>query len=117
MTTTTTCEARSVTIVSTDTLHGCATGSIDQIRYGLYCIDRTEQYTTKSPDVENTFDRIQHTHSHQTQEYHWYGALTLSAANDTAAGEEPIPVFWVIGNKLRMLPVFLLTQQWTFQSV
>lgn len=108
---------RTVTIVSTDTLHGCATGSIDQIRYGLYCIDRTEQHMTKSPDVENIFDRIQHTHSHQAQEYHWYGALTMSAANDAAAGEEPVPVFWVIRNKLRMLPVFLLTQQWTFQPV
>lgn len=58
--TTTTREVRSVprtvTIVSTDTLHGCTTGSIDQICYGFYCIDRTKQHTTKSPDVENTFD-------------------------------------------------------------
>lgn len=41
----------------------------------------------------------------------------MSAANDTAAEEEQIRVLWIIRNKLRMLPVFLLTQQWTFQPV
>lgn len=72
--------------------------------------DRTKEHMTKSTEIENIVDRIQHTvtkpgtitdHPPFGTE-HWI----LSAAHKTAGRERPTLVFWIMMNKRRRLTLF-----------